>query len=184
MPFLGQPPSNDWFKREYKDPAFPAKPGTTLMGHFNAQAPLGVNWACLQACIAAWPLCPIQLSLSPFYRCWPQRHSLVNILYITFHVSNWPLEKPAHNVIGWDILKHLFIPLNEGRSAIGNKGHLLNPRVFPSPTRAPSEDISSVLPPRSLKFKVFGCYIIIGLKVQSCELFYIQEGSYLTTLTF
>ena len=56
--------------------------------------------------------------------------------------------------------------------------------VFHSPARGPSEEISGVLPPCSIKFKVFGYYIIIGLKVQSCKLVNIQEGVYVKTLTF
>ena len=56
--------------------------------------------------------------------------------------------------------------------------------VFHSPARGPSEEISGVLPPCSIKFKVFGYYIIIGLKVQSCKLINIQEGVYVKTLTF
>ena len=56
--------------------------------------------------------------------------------------------------------------------------------VFLSLTREPSEEISGVLPPSSIKFKVFGYYIIIGLKVQSCELVNIQEGVYVKSFAF
>ena len=74
------------------------------MGHFSVQAPLGVPWGCLQASLVAWALHSIQLLLSPFCRCWPQGHSLGNNLHITFHVSTWPLEKPAHDITGYDII--------------------------------------------------------------------------------
>ena len=100
--------------------------------------------------------------------------------------QNWATNTHTHtHLIGYDILKHLVIPLNEGRSATGNKSRLLSQSiVFHSPTREPSEEIRGVLPPCSIKFKVFGYYIFIGLKVQSCELVNIQEGVYVKTLTF
>lgn len=108
---------------------------------FSAQATLRADWGRCQAPTATRPLFPFLLPLFPFQRCWPEGHSLINILHITFHIRVWSLEKPAYNIIGYDILKHLFTLLNEGRSATGNKCHLLNLCVFHSPTRAPSEEI-------------------------------------------